>query len=133
MTSIFEPPHAPRSIAETGIELGMLQDLALKTLYFKGSVTADTIAERMSLPLDPTASIVDFVRKERLYEILGSDTPSAGGCRYALTNSGFARVMSVGQETVQYVCNIYENYAAYTLLQQEKEEWAATKEKLETD
>ena len=93
MTGTFEPPHAPRSIAETGIELGMLQDLALKTLYYEGSVTAETIAERMALPLDPTVGILDTVRKERLCEILGGETASVGGYRYALTNSGFARVM----------------------------------------
>jgi predicted ATPase with chaperone activity len=72
----------------------MLQDLALKTLYFEGSVSAETIAERMALPLDPTIGILDSVRKERLCEILGGDTASVGGYRYALTDSGLARVMS---------------------------------------
>lgn len=94
MANGFELPKAPGRVRDTGIELGLLQSLALKTLYYEGSLTADTIADRMALPLAPTVEILDSIRKERLCEILGGDTRSVGGYRYALTETGFNRALS---------------------------------------
>lgn len=99
MTQHFAPPQAPTRLAEVGIELGLLQNLALKTLYYEGSITADVIAERMTLPLAPTVEVLDSIRKERLCEILGSDSQSAGGYRYALTDSGLNRVLSALEQS----------------------------------
>ena len=99
MTNQFERPKAPGTIAETGIKLGLLQDLALKTLYYEGTATTATIAERMALPLSPAVGVLDTLRKERLCEILGSDTRLAEGYRYALTDSGLARVLSALEQS----------------------------------
>jgi predicted ATPase with chaperone activity len=99
MTDQFPRPKAPGHIKDLGIELGLLQNLALKTLYYEGSTTADAIARRIALPLSPAVEILDSVRKERLCEILGSESEGAGGYRYALTNAGLTRVLSALEQS----------------------------------
>lgn len=88
-------PPAPRTVKDVGIDPGVLSSLALKILYFSGNSTASDIAERMALPLGPTLEILDFLRKERLCEILGSETQAAGGYRYSLTIAGLERATAI--------------------------------------
>jgi hypothetical protein len=66
-------PRAPRSVEETGLNLGFLIDLALKVMYFEGFLSGYELAERMKLPY---AGIVDqvleFLKREKLCEIRGA-------------------------------------------------------------
>lgn len=94
MTDQFEQPKAPDRVSETGIALGLLQNLALRILYYEGVVTSETISDRMALPLTTTSEILDSIRKERLCEILGGETTSPGSYRYALTSLGHSRAMA---------------------------------------
>ncbi len=94
MSDTFPQPVAPKTVAESGIALGLLQNLALKTLYYEGVVTASLVSERMALPLSLALEVLDSARKERLCEILGSESQLAGGYRYGLTDSGLSRVLS---------------------------------------
>ncbi len=87
----LEIPANPRDITDVKLDPGFLHGLALKNLYLSGHSTADDIAERMALPLGPTLEILDALRRERLTEILGSDSQSLDGYRYSLTNSGLER------------------------------------------
>lgn len=56
--------------------MGLLQDLALKTLYFAGNAAAAEITRRLALPLSPTIEILDHLRRERLCEVTGGDGQS---------------------------------------------------------
>ncbi len=87
-------PTAPKSIAELGLDPGLVAMLALKCIYFSGNATADDIAEHMTLPLGPTLETLDFLRRERLCEILGGETKDLGGYRYSLTVAGLERAVS---------------------------------------
>ena len=79
---------------ELGLDPGLLGSLALKVLYYSGNATAAETAKRMALPLGPTLEILDFLRRERLVEILGSETHAIGGYRHALTTAGLERTTS---------------------------------------
>ena len=46
-----ELPPAPLSVEETGLDPGLLVDLALKTIYFAGNPTGAEVAERMALSI----------------------------------------------------------------------------------
>ena len=54
---MYEPP-APRSIEDTGLNMGFLTDLALKIMYYEGNLTGINIADRMKLPF---SGVVDQV------------------------------------------------------------------------
>src|SRR5438046_1549665 len=62
-------PPEPQSIDQTGLTLGFLSDLALKTLYLRGQMTLAEIASSLGLPIANIADrIMDFLKSERLVE-----------------------------------------------------------------
>lgn len=84
-------PAAPKTVADLGLDPGLVASLALKCIYFSGNATAEDIASHMTLPLGPTLETLDFLRRERLCEILGSESRGLGGYRYSLTVAGLER------------------------------------------
>ena len=88
----FQPP-APTSVAETGLDLGLLAALALKILYFAGNSGGTEISDRLALPLPVTSEILAFMRRERLCEVTGGSGLSTAGLQYALTELGSERAV----------------------------------------
>jgi len=69
ISGIFSPA-APRSVAETGLNMGLLSDLALKALYFESYLAGRDLADRMGLPFaGVVASILEFLKREQLCEV----------------------------------------------------------------
>ncbi len=63
-------PAAPRSVAETGLSMGLLADLTLKSLYFESYLAGRDLAERMGLPFAGVVSaILEFLKREQLCEV----------------------------------------------------------------
>ncbi len=87
----FEP-LALRSIEETGLNMGMLSDLALKVLYFESYMTGRDLASRMGLPFPNVVSVVlEFLRREKLCEVrsaTGRGGFSESTYEYVLTSRG---------------------------------------------
>ena len=99
----FEP-LSPRSVEETGLSMGFLADLALKTLYFEGYLPGYKIAGAMKLPFNGVVEhILDFLKREKFCEIKGT-----GGVlgemsyEYAITDRGSEKAREV-MERSQYV------------------------------
>jgi predicted ATPase with chaperone activity len=88
---LVSPPPAPLTVEETGLELGLIGDLALKSLYFAGNITGGEIADRLALPVQVMAEVMTFLRRERLCEVTGGGSVSAAGLRFALTSEGSER------------------------------------------
>ena len=88
-------PPAPLSVEETGLEPGLLVDLALKTVYFAGNPSGAEVAERMALPLAVVQEILAFLRREHLCEVTGGSGTSPSTFLYALTGEGVSRVSKV--------------------------------------
>ncbi len=82
-------PRAPRSVEETGLNLGFLIDLALKVMYFEGFLSGYELAERMKLPY---AGIVDqvleFLKREKLCEVRGAGGFAESAYQYAISDKG---------------------------------------------
>lgn len=82
-------PRAPRSVEETGLNLGFLIDLALKVMYFEGFLSGYELAERMKLPY---AGIVDqvleFLKREKLCEVRGAGGFAEAAYQYAISDKG---------------------------------------------
>ncbi|MFP4344506.1 MAG: ATP-binding protein [Anaerolineales bacterium] len=87
----FLPP-VPRSIADTGLNMGMLTDMALKILYFESYLSGRELAERMALPFPGVLDkILEFLKRERLCEVRGAGTMSGfseAAYEYILTSRG---------------------------------------------
>src|SRR5438093_4191208 len=65
-------PPEPQSLEQTGLTLGFLSDLALKTLYLRGQMSMAEIASALGLPISNiTERIMEFLKAERLVEIRG--------------------------------------------------------------
>ena len=95
MQNTLEHPSAPASVEETGLDPGLLTDLALKTLYFAGNVRGEELSTRLALPLQVTSTILNLLRREKLCEPTGGSSVSVGGLNYALTVPGLERAASV--------------------------------------
>ena len=71
MPAIPLPPE-PQTIEQTGLTLGFLADLALKTLYLRGQMSMADIASALGLSITGvTDKIMEFLKTERLVEIRG--------------------------------------------------------------
>ncbi len=85
-------PVPPRSVEETGISIGMLSDLAIKTFYFESHLTGRDLAESLGLPFPNVVSVVlEFLRREQLCEVrsaTGRGGFSESTYEYVLTSRG---------------------------------------------
>ncbi len=82
-------PPEPQNIEQTGLSLGFLSDLALKTLYLRGQMTAAEIAASLGLPLpNVTDKVLDFLKGEHLVEIRGGAGLSAATYQYVVVDRG---------------------------------------------
>jgi predicted ATPase with chaperone activity len=90
MPAITAPlPPEPQSIEQTGLTLLFLAELALKTLYLRGQMTAAELATALGLPLANVVDrILDFLKSEHLVEIRGGSGLSASTYQYVVVDKG---------------------------------------------
>ena len=82
-------PPEPQSIEQTGLTIGFLTDLALKTLYIRGQMTMAEIASSLGLPMaNITDRILEFLKGERLVEIRGGTGLSSASYQYVIVDRG---------------------------------------------
>jgi predicted ATPase with chaperone activity len=85
-------PIEPKSIEETGLSDGFIQDLALKTLYFRGQVSGSEIAKLIHLPFQTVvAPILDFLKREQMCEVKGGSALGPASYMYNITTKGATR------------------------------------------
>jgi len=63
--------EAPQTVAETGINKTLIEELALKVLFLGGEMSLADLAERMCLSLPVVDEIFQFFRREHLCEVKG--------------------------------------------------------------
>lgn len=99
----FVPP-VPDCINATGLGLGFLTDLAIKTMYLEGNILGYELADRMRLPhTGVVEELLTGLKREQLCEVKG--TGGIGGARglgravyrYEITDKGRA----VAREAMQ--------------------------------
>ncbi len=89
-----ERPAAPGSVAGTGLDVGALVDLALKTVYFAANIEAVDLAKRLALSLNATSELLEFLRREGLCEVGGGTGRSPGSLRASLSTKGINRAVA---------------------------------------
>src|SRR4051812_24078241 len=79
-------PAAPAVLRDTGVDVQVLVDLALKAGFTVPSFTTDWASRRLHLPQVLVGDILDSLREERLLEVLGDAGPF--GFRFGVTQRG---------------------------------------------
>jgi predicted ATPase with chaperone activity len=79
----------PTTLADTGLNPGLIYDLTLKLIYFAGEVSGQVIADQLRLPY---TGVVDralgFLIKEEFVSITGSTGFGERGYNYVITQKG---------------------------------------------
>ncbi|HET8568861.1 MAG TPA: ATP-binding protein, partial [Candidatus Limnocylindria bacterium] len=106
-------PPEPQSIEQTGLHVGFLSDLALKTLYLRGQMTLSEIASALGLPItNVTDKVMDFLKGERLVEIRGGTGLSAASYQFVIVDRGAEKAQEALARS-QYVGKAPVPLAAY--------------------
>lgn len=88
---------APQGIQQTGIRRGLLEDLALKTLYLKGEMSLPELGSHLCLTQGVMEEIFQFFRKEQLVEVKGMTGMSHRLAASAQGKSRAAELLSLSQ------------------------------------
>ena len=83
-------PAPPRTLAETGVPAGLLDQLLLKSLYDLEGSTASALAQRIRMPMKPVMDALADLKKRKLVVPLGAALV-ANDYRYALSEAGMNR------------------------------------------
>jgi predicted ATPase with chaperone activity len=82
-------PAEPKSLADTGLKIGLLSDIALKYLYYEGSAQGVELAQEMCLPWTGVVEqVVDFVANEKLVDFRGGKGFGRASVDFILTEKG---------------------------------------------
>lgn len=85
-------PRPVRSVQETGLNIGLLSDLAIKTLYFSGYLSGNQIAAKMHLPFTGVVQeVVESLKKEKFVEVRGGGGLGSGAFEYVITMKGIEK------------------------------------------
>src|SRR6266540_1687754 len=129
MPAIPLPPE-PQTVEQTGLTVGFLADLALKTLYLRGQMSMAEIASALGLSIQGVIDkIMDFLKTERLVEIRGGAGISSASYQFVIVDKGaekaqeaLARSQYVGRAPVPlatYVAAVQRQSIANVTVTQE--------------
>lgn len=104
-TGSLEPkkwsPPGMKNVEDTGLNLGRLTDLAIKVVYFSGSITGNELAERMKLPYNGVVDkIVEFIKREKWVEVRGSGGLNEASYEFVITQKGSAKAQEATERTM---------------------------------
>src|SRR5215468_6535998 len=86
-----EAPSAPDTLQQTGLTLGFLSDMILRTLYTRGGMLGLDLARLMCLPFKVLEEALGFLKHEKCIEVLGGDLIGRISYRFNLTELGRRR------------------------------------------
>ncbi|WP_341211976.1 ATPase [uncultured Limimaricola sp.] len=89
-------PQMPRSLDDVGLQVVMMRDIALKTIFRMNARLVSEIAKSIRLPINVTQDLVDLMRGQKLIEAMGTLNSGGGGgseMPYQLTDTGRARAL----------------------------------------
>lgn len=82
-------PLEPHSLDDTGLRAGLLADIVLRFLYYRGASTGVAIAEELRLPWNGVVEpVVDFLVTEKLLDLRGGKGFGRASVDMLLTDKG---------------------------------------------
>ena len=86
-----EAPSAPETLQQTGLTLGFLNELILRTLYTRGTLLGLDLARLMCLPFKVVEESLEFLKRDKCLEVTGGDLIGRVSYRFNLTELGRRR------------------------------------------
>ncbi|MGD9917276.1 MAG: ATPase [Paenirhodobacter sp.] len=103
MASNVMAPVPPRTLAEVGVNVVMMRDILLKTMFRTNMDTITGLSKLIALPLTLTQELVDLCRTQRLIEATGTLHANSGGeMGYQLADAGKARALDALSQSEYY-------------------------------
>src|SRR5258707_604503 len=93
-----EAPTAPENLAQSGLSLGFLNDLILRTLYTKGGMLGLDLARSLCLPFKVIEESLRFLKDEKCLEVAGGDLIGRVSYRFNLTELGRRRAQEAMEQ-----------------------------------
>jgi len=84
-------PRSPATLAECGLQLGLIADLVLKQLYLHGTLLGGDIARATRLPFSIVDEALRALRDQKCIEVASGDLVGRVSYRFALTELGRTR------------------------------------------
>jgi len=88
---VTDAPAAPDSLAETGLTLGFINEMILRTLYTYGGMLGLDLARNLCLPFKVIEDSLRFLKDEKCLEVAGGDLIGRISYRFNLTELGRRR------------------------------------------
>ncbi len=89
--SLPEAPSAPETLEQTGLSLGFLGNMLLRTLYTRGGMLGLDLARLLCLPFKVIEEALGFLKHEKCIEVLGGDLIGRISYKFNLTELGRRR------------------------------------------
>src|SRR3954470_16156901 len=90
-TEVVPFPAAPGTLAETGLPLDLVLQLALKALHFAGELSGTELSRRLGLEFAVIAPAVDLLKAQHQVAIVVGGIVGGATYRYRITDSGRTR------------------------------------------
>ena len=84
-------PPAPRTLAESGLNIDLVTQLALKTLHLAGTLTGLELAGRMGLQFTVIEPSLDELKWQHHVEIVAGSAIGGAAFKYRITDAGRER------------------------------------------
>jgi hypothetical protein len=102
-TSGVIAPPPPKTLKETGLNIVMMRDILLKTVFRKNLEHVSEIAEAICLSLPLTQQLVEIAREQRLMEAQGTLHAGSGSeMAFQLSDAGKARALDALSQSEYY-------------------------------
>jgi hypothetical protein len=102
VSNVIAPP-APRSMADTGLNMVMMRDILLKTMFRMNLETVSEISRHIALPIPVAQELIDVARGQKLLEATGTLHANSGGeMGYQLADAGKARALDALAQSEYY-------------------------------
>jgi predicted ATPase with chaperone activity len=124
-------PSSPNSLEEAGLTAGLVEQLVLKNLYFRGEILGRDLGKALGLNFSVIEPVIDFLKRSRLVEVKRSSGFGTVSSSFGLSDEGRSRAKEY-LETNQLVGPApvpLEQYVEAVRRQRIKSGWA-TQEKL---
>jgi len=106
---LIGPEHKPQTIADIDVPQGVLEDLALKTLYLTGSLSVLELSERTRLSFAVAEELFARMRTEALCQVTGM---TGNIPQIAITSRGRLRAVDLLSSS-QYVATAPVSFESY--------------------
>jgi predicted ATPase with chaperone activity len=84
-------PAPPNSLEEAGISEGLVEQLVLKNLYFRGEVSGRDLSKVIGLRFSVIEPVLEFLKRARLVEVKRSSSIGSISSLFQLSEAGRAR------------------------------------------